>query len=145
MTNLRLEVGRDSDLRAASSYIRMCVFVLEKKIVLADEFDQNDTSDTIYSVLFDGSRPVATARLLMEDTETARIGRVATIEAYRGKQLGSRVVRALEDLAKTQKFKQILIHAELSAAGFYENLDYHKKGEPYEEDGVPCITLVKKC
>lgn len=143
MEDLRLEVGTAVHLRAASSYIRMRVFVLEKSLALTDEFDQNDTAETIYSVLFDGNLPVATARLLFETDEVARIGRVATLKEYRGKQLGSRVVKALEALARKKQIKQIVIHAELTAAEFYENLGYLRVGQPYEEDGVPCITLDK--
>lgn len=144
MDNLKLEVGNAAYLRAASSFIRMQVFVLERSLALADEFDQNDTSDTIYSVLFDGAVPVATARLLGGEDKVARIGRVATLKEYRGKQLGRQVVKALEDVALEQQAKQLLIHAELTAAGFYEKLGYLKIGEPYEEDGVSCITLEKR-
>lgn len=144
MDNLRLEVGNAAYLRAASSYIRMQVFVLERSLALTDEFDQNDTPDTVYSVLFDDTLPVATARFIMDEDEVARIGRVATLKEYRGKQLGSQVVMALEEVAKQKQAKQILIHAELTAAGFYENLGYLRVGKPFDEDGVPCITLEKR-
>ena len=92
MDNLSIEVGNGVHLRATSSYIRLQVFVLERSLALSDEFDQKDQSDTIYSVLFDEALPVATARFLQEDERVARIGRVATLKDYRGKQLGSRVV-----------------------------------------------------
>lgn len=144
MTDLKLEVGNAAYLRAASSYIRMQVFVLERSLALEAEFDQKDTPDTIYSVVFAGSLPVATARLLRESEETARIGRVATLKAYRGKELDSRAVKALETLAEKKRFKQIVIHAELTASKFYEQLGYLKVGKTYEEDGVSCITLNKK-
>ncbi|MBO0454711.1 MULTISPECIES: GNAT family N-acetyltransferase [Enterococcus] len=144
MLDLRLEIGNAQYLRAASCYVRMKVFVLERALALSEEFDQNDTADTVYCVLFAGSLPVATARLLTEAAGIARIGRVATIDGYRGKHLGSQVIRALENLALEKEFKQIWIHAELTAAVFYEKLGYLRDGELYEEDGVPCITLVKR-
>lgn len=143
MEKVSLEVGTAVYLRAASSYIRMQVFVLEKSLALSDEFDQNDTPDTIYAVLYAGTLPIATARLLQESNRVARIGRVATLKEYRGKQLGSQVVTALEVLAEEKGVEQILIHAELTAAKFYENLGYTRIGDPYDEDGVPCITLEK--
>lgn len=58
MDNLSIEVGNGVHLRAASSYIRLQVFVLERSLALSDEFDQKDQSDTIYSVLFDEALPV---------------------------------------------------------------------------------------
>lgn len=144
MKDFRLEVSNAVHMRAASSYIRMKVFVLEKALALAAEFDQNDTSETVYSVLFDGNLPVATARLLNETDDVARIGRVATLKEYRGNHLGSQVVKALEDLARERQVKQLVIHAELTAAEFYEYLGYRRVGKPYDEDGVPCITLDKQ-
>ena len=144
MEKVSLEVGAAAYLRAASNYIRMQVFVLEKSLALSDEFDQNDTLDTIYAVLYAGPLPIATARLLQESNRVARIGRVATLKEYRGKQLGSQVVTVLEDLAEEKGVEQLLIHAELTAAKFYENLGYTRIGKPYDEDGVPCITLEKR-
>ena len=67
MDNLSIEVGNGVHLRAASSYIRLQVFVLERSLALSDEFDQKDQSDTIYSVLFEEALPVVTARFLQED------------------------------------------------------------------------------
>lgn len=87
---------------------------------------------------------MVTARFLQEDERVARIGRVATLKDYRGKQLGSRVVNSLEALAKEKQIERLLIHAELTAAGFYEGLGYCSAGKPYDEDGVPCITLEKQ-
>ncbi|MEQ7194773.1 GNAT family N-acetyltransferase [Enterococcus avium] len=144
MDNLSIEVGNGVHLRATSSYIRLQVFVLERSLALSDEFDQKDQSDTIYSVLFEEALPVATARFLQEDERVARIGRVATLKDYRGKQLGSRVVNSLEALAKEKQIERLLIHAEITAAGFYEGLGYCSVGKPYDEDGVPCITLEKQ-
>ncbi|GAJ27090.1 acetyltransferase [Liquorilactobacillus sucicola DSM 21376 = JCM 15457] len=143
MDKLRLEVGSADYLRAASCYIRMNVFVLERKLDIRDEFDQNDKEETIYSVLFDGTVPVATARFLPLTKNAARITRVATLKNYRGKQLGSKVIKGLERVAVVSGFKKILIHSELTAAGFYEKLGYVRTGTVYKEDGVSCTTLSK--
>ncbi len=62
MDNLSIEVGNGVHLRAASSYIRLQVFVLERSLALSDEFDQNDQPDTIYSVLL--MRPFQWQRLV---------------------------------------------------------------------------------
>lgn len=143
MNNYRLEVGNSSYLRAASCYIRMNVFVLERNLLIADEFDNNDNSDTIYSVIFDGNQPIATARFLPVDGVLVRITRVATLKNYRGQHLGARVVSSLEKLSRTKKFNKILIHSEVSASTFYQKIGYMIEGDVYIEDGVECVTLVK--
>lgn len=143
MENLKVEVGNKPYLIASSLYIRMNVFVLERGLALEDEFDENDTQKTKYAVMFDENQPIATARSLSENEEILRIGRVATLKKYRGQKYGSEVFLALENLAKTENYKKILVHAELTAAPFYEKLGYKRHGEIYKEDKVPCITLIK--
>lgn len=143
MGDWKVEVGNKPYLVASSMYIRMKVFILEKGLSLEDEFDQNDTIQTTYAVLFDGNKPIATARSNTEKKEILRIGRVATLKEYRGNQCGSKVFKALEDLAVAQNDKKIFVHAELTAAKFYEKLGYVRTGAIYEEDKVSCITLTK--
>ncbi|WYJ77297.1 hypothetical protein DOK78_001935 [Enterococcus sp. DIV2402] len=80
---------------------------------------------------------------LKESTEIMRIGRVATLKEYRGQQCGKKVLQSLENLAVSQNYKKILIHAEITAARFYEKLGYIQIGDIYEEDQILCITLFK--
>ncbi|OJG45590.1 hypothetical protein RV04_GL001879 [Enterococcus hermanniensis] len=121
----------------------MNVFVIERYLAIVDEFDTQDTAETIYSVIFDEFKPVATARLLIENEQTVRIGRVATLKEYRGQNLGSQVVSVLEACAIERGYQQSLVHAELTAEIFYQKMSYSRIGEPYTEDGVDCITLMK--
>lgn len=143
MKNLAIKVGNFNYLRAASCYVRMTVFVLERNLELEDEFDSNDHDKTIYGVVFNGKEPVSTARLLPLNDDVVRITRVATLKEYRGQKLGTEVIRSLEKIAQKQKFKKILIHSELTAATFYEILGYIRNGNIYKEDGVDCINLIK--
>ena len=140
---MKTEIGNEIYLRAASCYVRMNVFVIERHLAIADEFDDQDTAETIYSVVFDELTPVATARLLIENEQTVRIGRVATLNEYRGKHLGREVVSGLEAFAIEQGYQRSLVHAELTAELFYQKMGYSRVGEPYDEDGVDCVTLTK--
>lgn len=143
MIQMKTEIGNEIYLRAASYYVRMNVFVIERHLAIADEFDDQDTAETIYSVVFDELTPVATARLLIENEQTVRIGRVATLNEYRGKNLGREVVSGLEAFAIEQGYQRSLVHAELTAELFYQKMGYSRVGEPYDEDGVDCVTLTK--
>lgn len=90
-SNLKMVVGNEPWQRAASIYVRMTVFVLERSLAMQDEFDANDTEDTVYAVLYDQNLPIATGRFLREDDDTARLTRIATLKEYRGKQLGAAI------------------------------------------------------
>lgn len=139
---MELKIGSENYQRAASSYIRMRVFVLEQEIPMEDEFDDNDGENTVYVVIYDGNKPVATGRyLLIDDGTTLRPTRIATLPEYRGQQLGTQIINALEDYAKTQGIKKSVIHADLRAVPFYQKLGYEIFSEVYQEDGVDCQNL----
>ena len=89
---------------------------------------------------------MATARLMQSKTDSlsARIGRVATLKQYRGQKYGSQVFQALEKMAtKSNYYKKVIVHAELTAAEFYEKLGSAHYGKTYQEDKTDCITLTK--
>lgn len=130
--------------RAAACFVRMNVFVLERGIAIADEFDEKDVDGTTYAVAYKDNLPVATARFIKIDEQTAQITRVATLKEYRGRQLGSKLIQLMEDHADSQDVVKLDIHAELTAVEFYEKNSYVQSSEVYLEDGVDCQTLTKK-
>lgn len=136
-----LHMGNEKWNQAAAFFVRMEVFVLERNIPLHEEFDDKDTDEMVYSVIYDGEKPVATGRFIQVDESTVRPGRIAVLKEYRGKGLGEKVVKELEAYSMSLGCTKSLIHAELSAAGFYEKLGYTRVSDVYEEDGVPCVTL----
>ncbi|GHP13717.1 N-acetyltransferase [Lentilactobacillus fungorum] len=140
---MTLIVNSTKPIRAAAAYIRLSVFVLERGIALTDEFDDKDSDDMIYAVLFKESQPIATCRFEQLDATTLKIGRVATLKAYRGHGYGRQVITAMENRAKEAGLTQSIIHSELTAQGFYEKMGYRPISDVFLEDGVPCI-IVKK-
>ena len=130
--------------RAAACFVRMNVFVLERGIAIADEFDEKDVDGTTYAVAYKDNLPVATARFIKIDEQIAQITRVATLKEYRGCQLGSKLIQLMEDHADSQDVVKLDIHAELTAVKFYEKNGYVQSSEVYLEDGVECQTLIKK-
>ncbi|HEL0022334.1 TPA: GNAT family N-acetyltransferase [Streptococcus equi subsp. zooepidemicus] len=140
---IRVIVGNQPFQRAAGLYIRYQVFVLERQIDRQDEFDDFDSDDRLYAVLYDGDQPVSTARFLPTATDQARLTRVATLSQYRGKGYAAQVIEALEQYAREQAYKRLVIHSEISAQSFYEGLGYQAFGEPYDEDGEPCQSVEK--
>ncbi|MFO8069260.1 MAG: GNAT family N-acetyltransferase [Alkalibacterium sp.] len=140
---MKIHTGKEKWNRAAALYVRMQVFVMERSIPLKEEFDTEDHDETIYVVIYDGEKPVATGRYKQIDSDTVRPGRIAVLKEYRKKGLGESVVKELEDLGREQGCTTSVIHSELSATGFYEKLGYTKVSDIYYEDGAPCVTLKK--
>lgn len=141
--NYNLVIGNQNWHRAAASFVRMSVFVLERGLAIDDEFDDLDVDGTMYVLLFDGTLPIATGRFLVANETTAKFTRIATLKQYRGQHLGSQIIVGLEKIAQQQGLKQAIIHSELTAKGFYESLGYKPISEIYMEDDVACQTLQK--
>lgn len=144
MQNKALVIGSEAWQRAASIYVRMRVFVLERGIDLKNEFDQNDVPGVTYAVIYDGKEPVATGRFLREGEDEGRLTRIATLADYRGQYLGSQIITALERHAQSVHVHKLTIHAELTAVTFYERLGYHSVSDVYYEDGVACRVLARR-
>ncbi|MBT9672515.1 GNAT family N-acetyltransferase [Secundilactobacillus kimchicus] len=137
-------VGRQKWNRGAALAIRQMVFVTERGIAREAEFDDKDTDETIYAVVYeDTAHPVATARYEAIDHQTVRPGRVATVATARYHGYGAQALLALEAYARQQGLTMAVIHGELDAVPFYERLGYHATGKVFEEDDVPVQELRK--
>ena len=141
---MKLHVGNEIWNKASAFYIRMSVFVLERNMELAEEFDNQDTLAIDYAVMYDGEKPVSTGRYELLDSETIRIGRIATLKEYRGKKLGRAIIYALEDIGRQKGCTKASIHSEQTAASFYEELSYKIVSDEFYENNVPCVRLEKK-
>lgn len=144
MIEYEIRVGSEPWQRAAALCVRYQVFVVERGIDRADEFDDQDIDGRIYANLLVNQLPVSTGRLLQEDEEVARLTRIATLSAYRGHGFGRQIVQKLENYAKETGYKQLIIHSELTAKSFYEELGYEAVSAIYLEDGQECQSLAKE-
>jgi len=139
----RLEVGRWADLQAGASALRSRVFIEEQGIDPAIELDALD-GDAVHAVLTNRlGRPVATGRLLVHEPGVGRIGRMAVHRVLRGGRFGQQVLDALMGAARARGDRQVILHAQRSAEGFYRRLGFQPSGEPFEEAGIAHIEMVK--
>lgn len=136
--NITAKFGFNDDCKE----IRIKVFVVEQGF--KEEFDQTDASAE-HVVLYDGETPAATGRLYPkgDDGEYA-IGRVAVVKEYRGKQLGSMVIKELEEKARELGAKSIVISSQIQALGFYRSLGYEPFGEEYLDEHCPHRAMRKQ-
>ena len=120
--------------------IRVEVFVDEQGF--SEEFDSDD-KNAIHFVGYIDGKAVAASRVLTLGDNKYLIGRIAVIKVFRGKGLGSLIVKAAEEHIKRIGGKTVLIHSQLHAADFYEKLGYFKTGETDVEEGCPHCMMMK--
>ena len=110
--------------RTGAYYVRIQAMALRHQITPEQEFDEHDTPQTRYIVIYDGVLPVATGRLYALDSERVMLGRIVVLEEYRRQCLGSKVVTEAERWAAELGFRTAVLEARTEKQHFYERLGY---------------------
>ncbi len=138
-----LQLGSWGEVAAAARPVRIEVFLQEQRVPVDMEWDADDDT-ALHAVVINRLRmPLATGRLLPAVSGTARIGRMAVSRVLRGSGLGKSILQALVQAAAQRGDRQVLLHAQRSAEGFYSRLGFTPQGEPFEEAGIAHIEMVK--
>lgn len=134
--------------------VRLGVFVQEQLVPIEMEVDEWDPL-ALHAVVFDEDGvALATGRLVFEQpgggsestlsslaNAVGRIGRMAVLATYRGQGLGRLVMATLIQAAREQGLAHLVLHAQQSAIGFYEQFGFRSVGEAFEEAGIPHIEM----
>jgi predicted GNAT family N-acyltransferase len=138
---IRVKTGSWSDLGPDAGRIRTEVFVNEQRIPAELEWDEADAG-ALHAVAYNRlGQAVATGRLLPATGGVAKIGRMAVHQALRGAGLGEQVLRALAAEAQRRGDRTIELHAQRTARDFYARLGFEPQGAPYDEAGIPHVTM----
>lgn len=125
--------------------LRNEVFVVEQNCVFQDADDKDQQSHHLMG--FNKEKLVAYTRLVPPNVSysEASIGRVVTSPRARrtgaGRMLMVESIKVLYNLWGEQAIK---IGAQLYLRNFYEGFGFTQYGEPYLEDGIPHIYMVKR-
>ena len=135
--------GSWHELEPLAAPLRHAVFVQEQGVPQTLEWDEQDHI-AVHGVLQnDVGLVLATGRLLPYGAGMVRIGRMAVRADHRRQGLGRQVLRGLMEVARLRGEQQVLLHAQLSAKGFYETEGYRPQGEVFIEAGIEHIEMVK--
>lgn len=137
-----LRLGDWATLGAEATTLRMAVFVQEQGIPAELEVDEMDAL-ALHAVAYGPQgQAVATGRLLPAQAGQARVGRMAVARALRDQGWGRAVLDALVQAARARGDREVLLHAQSSAAAFYRRAGFVAQGEPFDEVGIAHITMV---
>ena len=140
---VEVRCGDWASLGEPAHAIRQAVFVDEQKIPAEMEWDEADET-CLHAVAFNRfGVPLATGRLLEHVPGVAKIGRMAVVRAMRGGGIGREVLDALMRAGKAQGYGEVLLHAQLSAAGFYARAGFVQRGAVFDEAGIGHVEMVK--
>lgn len=132
---LTLEVARFEDEANANAIrsVREAVFVNEQKVPVELEWDGLDPECMHVLARVSDGTPVGTGRLTPDD----HIGRMAVLRQWRGRGVGTAILRALLDLARRQGRRRISLNSQTAAMPFYARIGFEASGPEFIEAGIP--------
>jgi len=138
-----VRVGAWDELGREAQKIRAAVFIDEQKIPAEMEWDAADAG-CLHAVAYNRfGMPLATGRLLEHLPGTAKIGRMAVLPAMRGGHIGRAVLDALMAEGRARGDREVLLHAQLSAAPFYLRAGFQPRGPQFDEAGIAHVEMVR--
>ncbi len=139
---LDVRVGSWDKAGREAQAIRTSVFVQEQKIPAAMEWDAAD-GGCVHAVAYNRfGMAVGTGRLIEHSPGVAKIGRMAVLQTMRGAGIGRALLEALTRCARERGERELLLHAQLRAAGFYARAGFTQRGDVFDEAGIAHVAMV---
>lgn len=124
--------------------LRSEVFVVEQDCVYQD-IDGKDQK-ALHILGFKNDKLIAYTRIFKPGFyfEEASIGRVVVVKNERHQQYGHDIMKASIQAVKTHYNQDtIKISAQTYLKSFYNSLQFYEIGEPYLEDGIPHVAMLR--
>ncbi len=142
---LSIRTGDWATLGADAASVRTAVFVAEQGIAADIERDALDSDPaTVHAVARNAlGVAVATGRWVRQADGVGKIGRMAVLRVLRGAHVGEQLLAALMVAARQAGDREVLLHAQRSAQGFYQRQGFAPRGQPFDEAGTAHIEMVR--
>jgi predicted GNAT family N-acyltransferase len=135
--SLRLQliaIESAADMQRAYT-IRRRVFIEEQRVPEEIEMDTDDSHAFHALAILDGNA-IGCGRMVEHGKSEVKIGRMAVLPEFRKTGVGAQILRFLIDRARTRGFCKAILHAQLTAEGFYLKEGFVPIGEVFEEAGI---------
>jgi predicted GNAT family N-acyltransferase len=122
--------------------LRNRVLRLPLGLTLSDH-DMFDDDKQVHIIALDGPDRVVGCVLIGLVDNSARARQMAVEDAYRGRGIGSELMRQAEQAASARRISAMTLHARLSAKAFYEHLGYAVTSDVFTEVTIPHVAMNK--
>jgi predicted GNAT family N-acyltransferase len=132
---LRFTTWRESGPQMA--LIREAVFILEQNVPTELEWDGLD-EDCLHVLATDTqNNPIGCARF----TRDGHIQRMAVLTEWRNQGVGSAILSALLEHARSHGFSGVELSAQMHAVPFYLRFGFVEEGGTYMDAGIPHVAM----
>ena len=115
--------------------IRRRVFIEEQHVPEEIELDADD-AHAFHALATLGGDAIGCGRMLDHGDSEVKIGRMAVIPQFRGTGVGRDILRFLMDRARARGRRKAILHAQLTAEGFYLKEGFTRLGDVFDEAGI---------
>jgi predicted GNAT family N-acyltransferase len=115
--------------------IRRRVFIEEQHVPEEIELDEDDRL-AFHALAFLDGVAVGTGRMVFHGDDEVKIGRMAVRSDLRSSGIGREILLFLMNEARARGFKKAVLHAQLTAEGFYLRCGYRPIGAVFDEAGI---------
>ena len=133
---LKILAATSPEQIAMAYSIRRRVFIEEQRVPEDIELDADDAR-AFHAIAMRGGQAVGCGRYVEHGEREVKIGRMAVIRELRGSGIGRAILEFLMRSARERGYRRAILHAQLTAEGFYLKQDFQPQGETFEEAGIP--------
>lgn len=136
---MHIEEGDWKTLQHDCERVRLMVFVAEQHVPKEEELDEWDAKSRHFIARDAQHMVMGCARLL----PTGQIGRLAVLKPFRRRGVGGALLEAVLRSAKAAGMREVWMHAQTHAEGFYAAHGFALEGERFMEAGIEHIMMRK--
>lgn len=119
--------------------LRQNVFINEQRVPEELEWDGEDSVAIHFLALDAEQQPVGCIRLL----PTGQISRLCVLSEQRNNGVGSSLLVAAEETARSNRMEEIFLHAQTHATSFYEAAGFSVSGGIFMDANIPHRQMFK--
>ena len=105
--------------------------------------DLDGEEDQLHFGMFDADALIACVVIKPVENGTGKLRQMAVDESVQGKGIGKLIINKTEIVLREKEFDKITMAARETAIGFYQRLGYKVVGEPFLEQGIEHIKMIK--
>jgi predicted GNAT family N-acyltransferase len=122
--------------------VREAVFMREQNVPAKLEWDGLDESARHALALNLKGDTIGCGRLVPpRGRSPARIGRLAVLPEWRRMQVGTALLESLLEYARSKKYPQVVVNAQVQALSFYRNFGFEEEGKEFLDAGIPHVKM----
>ena len=133
-------IENEAELQGAYEVKRQ-VFVNEQGIAPDLVFENDQSGEEINVIVKDRGMVIGTARVVFPADDTAKIERMAVLQAFRNTGIGKEMISFMDEELRQRQVTHIILHAQHQVIGFYKACGFNETGKPFEEAGIRHVKM----